>query len=216
MKMKTNKKINSKKIILISIIFLILLAITVFVSCIVILEKKNSNKEISKLTNNMGIIANVEEEEAIVVPMNDESEGVIEEQEEVEQNEEENNTKEQSKNEVKSTTNVSSNSTYYIKINVSENVLTIYTKDENGDYTKPVKAMVCSTGRATPKSGKYKITSYRREWNGLQGNVYGQYATQIIGNILFHSVPYTIRNDNSSLEWWEYDKLGTSASLRLH
>lgn len=43
--------------------------------------------------------------------------------------------------------------------------------------------------------------------------MYGQYATQITGNILFHSVPYTRKYDNSSLEYWEYDKLGTNASL---
>lgn len=42
--------------------------------------------------------------------------------------------------------------------------------------------------------------------------VYGQYCTQITGNILFHSVPYLTRGDNASLEYWAYDKLGTTAS----
>lgn len=106
-----------------------------------------------------------------------------------------------------------SNTTYYIKVNNLQNVVTIYKKDSNGNYTVPYKAMICSTGTATPAAGKmYKITTYKKRWNGLQGNVYGQYATQIIGNILFHSVPYTSKN-NSSLEYWEYDKLGTAASL---
>jgi hypothetical protein len=73
--------------------------------------------------------------------------------------------------------------------------------------------MVCSTGTSTPRAGeKYAITTYRKTWNGLKGNVYGQYAVQIVGNILFHSVPYTAKN-NSYLEYWEYDKLGTKASL---
>ena len=73
--------------------------------------------------------------------------------------------------------------------------------------------MLCSVGEATPKAGSmHKITTYKKRWNKLQGNVYGQYATQIVGNILFHSVPYTEEN-NSSLEYWEYDKLGTDASL---
>ena len=44
------------------------------------------------------------------------------------------------------------------------------------------------------------------------GNVYGQYACRITGSILFHSVPYE-KKDKSTLEWWEYDKLGTKASL---
>lgn len=42
--------------------------------------------------------------------------------------------------------------------------------------------------------------------------VYGQYCTQITGNILFHSVPYLSRGNNASLEYWAYDKLGTTAS----
>ena len=108
------------------------------------------------------------------------------------------------------------NTTYFIKINKLANVVTIYKKDENGEYTVPVKAMTCSTGTYTPAvakypNTKYKITGYRSRWGRLQGNVYGQYATQIVGNILFHSVPYTEKN-NSSLEYWEYDKLGTTAS----
>lgn len=111
------------------------------------------------------------------------------------------------------TKKLTSNTPYYIKINNSQNVVTIYTKDENGKYTVPFKTMVCSVGTATPSAGKsYKVTSYKNRWNGLQGNVYGQYATQIVGNILFHSVPYTAKN-NATLEYWEYDKLGTSASL---
>ncbi len=102
---------------------------------------------------------------------------------------------------------------YYIKVNRTQNVVNVYTVDENGEYTMPYKVMLCSTGTSTPKAGKkYKITSYRTLWNKLKGNVYGQYAVQITGNILFHSVPYTAKN-NSSLEYWEYDKLGTKASL---
>ena len=102
---------------------------------------------------------------------------------------------------------------YYIKVNIRQNVVNIYKKDENGDYSILETTMLCSTGTATPKAGKkFKITSYRTLWNKLKGNVYGQYAVQIYGNILFHSVPYTKR-DNSSLEYWEYDKLGEKASL---
>ena len=99
---------------------------------------------------------------------------------------------------------------YYIKVNYGANVVTIYTKDSNGNYTKPFKAMVCSSGTYTPTSGKYKI-QYRWRWLGLVGGVYGQYSTQIVGDILFHSVPYTAKSEDK-LEYWEYDKLGTTAS----
>ena len=94
------------------------------------------------------------------------------------------------------------NTTYFIRINKLANVVTIFKKDENGEYTVPVKAMTCSTGTYTPAvakypNTKYKITGYKSKWARLQGNVYGQYATQIVGNILFHSVPYTEKNSSS-------------------
>lgn len=101
---------------------------------------------------------------------------------------------------------------YYIIVNYSSNVVTIYEKDGEGKYTVPVKAMVCSTGSATPRGGVYKLTRSRFRWRALFGNVYGQYAVPIVGNILFHSVPYLTNGDPSSLEYWEYDKLGTTAS----
>lgn len=107
--------------------------------------------------------------------------------------------------------NNNSDKKYYIKVNNQANVVTIYKKDSKGKYTVPVKAMICSTGKATPKSGTYQI-QWRWEWLGLVGNVYGHYSTQIVGDILFHSVPYLRKGDPGSLEYWEYDKLGTSCS----
>ncbi len=107
-------------------------------------------------------------------------------------------------------TKISNTAPYYIVVNYSSNVVTIYGKDENNEYTRPIKAMICSTGIATPRSGIYKLGA-RSKWRALFGNVYGQYAVNIVGNILFHSVPY-LSTDNSTLEYWEYDKLGTSAS----
>lgn len=99
---------------------------------------------------------------------------------------------------------------YYIKINYTANVVTIYSKDDSGNYTIPVKAMVCSTGTATPTSGTYKMSSKYR-WHLLNGGVYGQYCTRITGHILFHSVPYS-KNSPDSLKYVAYDKLGTKAS----
>ena len=126
---------------------------------------------------------------------------------------EENNIKENYESIDQKVNKIENNSQYYIKINNAQNVVTIYKKDVNGEYSIPYKAMICSTGDATPAAGEiHKITTYKKRWNALQGDVYGQYATQIVGNILFHSVPYTAKN-NSALEYWEYDKLGTAASL---
>lgn len=99
---------------------------------------------------------------------------------------------------------------YYIKVNCKAQTVTIYTCNENGEYVIPIKAMLCSTGVATPNTGVYPICN-KYEWRSLVGNVYGQYSTRITGSILFHSVPYT-KQDKSTLEYWEYDKLGQPAS----
>lgn len=102
--------------------------------------------------------------------------------------------------------------TYHIKVNYGAQTVTIYTKDSSGKYTKPVKAMICSTGTYTPTSGTYK-TLAKGNWWGLYGDVYGQYATHIVDDILFHSVPYLTKGDRSSLEYWAYDQLGSRVSM---
>ena len=100
---------------------------------------------------------------------------------------------------------------YYIKVNYGAQVVTVYTKDANGKYTKPVRAMVCSTGTYTPTSGTYR-TLGKGNWWPLMGDVYGQYSTWICDDILFHSVPYLESGDKSSLEYWAYDQLGQRVS----
>lgn len=99
---------------------------------------------------------------------------------------------------------------YYLKVNYGANVVTAYKKDANGAYTVPVRAMVCSSGTATPRSGVYKLSTHYR-WKILMGGVWGQYSTRIVNGILFHSVPYTAPQNNA-LKYKYYDKLGTKAS----
>lgn len=101
---------------------------------------------------------------------------------------------------------------YAIKINRQENIVTIYTLDDKGYYTVPVKAMRCSVSPVgeTPE-GLFNI-QMKWEWLALFDNCYGQYVSQIEGDTLFHSVPY-IDTTKDSLETWEFNKLGTGASL---
>lgn len=100
---------------------------------------------------------------------------------------------------------------YYIEVIRNHNVVVVYGLDENNEYKKIVKVFVCSVGKnnKTP-TGTFK-TSDKAKWGWLVGNVYGQYYTRITGSILFHSVPY-YKKDKSTLEWEEYNKLGTAAS----
>lgn len=100
---------------------------------------------------------------------------------------------------------------YAIKVNKKKNVVTVYRLDQEGYYTIPYKAMVCSVGESgnTPM-GIYNLSD-RAEWLPLEGDVYGQYATRIVDDILFHSVPYFTQN-KGDLEIEEYNKLGQSVS----
>lgn len=107
---------------------------------------------------------------------------------------------------------VQTSSPYLIKVNRTQNLVTVYKKDSAGEYTKPYRAMVCSVGKSGNTPCGTFATTDRYTWRLLEGNVYGQYATRITGHILFHSVPYYTKN-KSDLESEEYNKLGSAASL---
>ncbi len=195
MKLKLNK--YAKTIILeCLIIIIVIILIITSIAKIKQAKKQEIIEEPIQLQENTNVLDSADD--LYIVDITDEN---IVQQEEVNNEEEKNNNKPVEENKPQ----------YYIKVNYGAQVVNIYKKDENGNYTVPVKAMVCSTGTHTPTSGVYTIPG-RWSWGLLQGNVYGQYVTKITGNILFHSVPYTQR-DASSLEYWEYDKLGTAASL---
>lgn len=101
---------------------------------------------------------------------------------------------------------------YAIKVNRQENIVTVYQLDAQGYYTVPVRSMCCSVSADDTTPLGLFTTSDRYEWALLEGGVYGQYAYKIYGGILFHSVPY-VMHSHSQLETWEYNKLGTGASL---
>lgn len=180
-------------------------------------EEQNYSKEIEEKSYNDIINNSVSNEikNEVKEVKNEVNKNIIsnENQNKKNTNENKQNNTSNDKNEVQqsSTKYPTGKTKYYIKVNYGANAVTIYKKDENGYYSIPVKAMVCSCGTATPKSGVYK-TSKGYEWGTLEGGTFGRYSTRIIGGILFHSVPYTSESEDS-LEYWEYDKLGTTASL---
>jgi hypothetical protein len=101
---------------------------------------------------------------------------------------------------------------YLIKVNRAYNTITIYEKDKKGAYTIPVKAMVCSVGTGNRTITGTFQTKAKYRWKLLMGDVYGQYATRIVGGILFHSVYYYENNNPASLSTKQYNKLGSAAS----
>lgn len=105
------------------------------------------------------------------------------------------------------------NQPYLVAVNRAMCTITVYKKDANGNYTVPTKAMVCSVGRSghqTP-TGRYNTTN-RYDWRLMVDGSYGRYAIRINGSIMFHSVCY-FKKDESKLEYEEYNKLGSPASL---
>lgn len=196
---------NYSKELIIIIITVILVIITIICGIYFINRENKDTQTFLPLENNT-IIEETENMERIIVVLNSENDD-----KENTNNEVNTTTDNITKPNVNSTTN-NTDETYYIKVNYTSNVVTIYSKDSNGNYTVPYKAMICSTGTSTPTSGVYPIQQ-KWEWLALFGDVYGYYTTQIVGNILFHSVPYLEKGNPASLEYWEYDKLGASASM---
>ena len=82
--------------------------------------------------------------------------------------------------------------TYKIIVDIEHQVTMVYTKDENGEYTVPVRYMLCSTGKddCTPK-GTFKMDNYRVRFSQFaRDKTYGQYWSQIRGAIYFHTILY--------------------------
>jgi uncharacterized protein YjdB len=98
---------------------------------------------------------------------------------------------------------------YLVKINKRQCTVTVYKQDKKGNYSVPVKAMVCSPGPATP-TGTFRLKEKIR-WHVLDGPCYGQYCSRITGGVLFHSVWY-YKQDPSTQAYYQYNRLGTLAS----
>lgn len=103
---------------------------------------------------------------------------------------------------------------YLVEVNKGSQIVTVYTIDQDGEYTVPVKYMLCSTGSDLDKfpDGLYKIKDKYR-WRRMLADTptYAQYCSRISGSFLFHSIPYSAaRCDALSVKG--YNELGTPAS----
>ena len=216
-KRKNFREEKFKKILEIIIFILILFVLILIFKNLHKSNNYNENKNLNNnsQTNEQEIIENnVETTENEITEETEPVDEITEETEPVDENVIDENAVKESKVENEKEIKENKNK-YYVKVNNTANVVTIYTKDAEGNYTVPVKAMICSIGTATPTSGKYKLNGTKHRWHTLFGHtpgtyVYGQYTTAIVGNILFHSVPYITKGDPSTLEYQEYDKFGIS------
>ena len=103
---------------------------------------------------------------------------------------------------------------YLIDINQGAQIITVFTLDEDGKYTVPVRYMICSTSKKVGKTpnGLFKTKdSYRWRQMYSEEMTYGQYCTRITGSFLFHSVPSS-SNNGSTMSVKDYNLLGQRAS----
>ncbi len=95
---------------------------------------------------------------------------------------------------------------YKITINTALNYVQIYTLDENNEYKKPYKTMLCSVSKSTA-TGLTKLDS-RYIWRPLDNGEFAQYACKSDTGIQLQSCPYTMMEHNK-LNTKVFNKLGT-------
>lgn len=103
---------------------------------------------------------------------------------------------------------------YAVTVDVKNQAVLVYERDENGKYTNLIKTMICSTGTVgTPSDVGEWITDGRRaSWCYFPAyGSHAKYWTKINPYIAFHSVIYN-RVDNMALSIKSYNKLGRRAS----
>lgn len=103
--------------------------------------------------------------------------------------------------------------TYKIIVDIEHQVTMVYEKDENGEYTIPVRYMLSSTGKddCTPK-GTFKMDKYHVRYSQfVRDKTYGQYWTQIRGAIYFHTILYSEFDTSTYIEE-VWNKIGTADS----
>ena len=172
--------IDKTKLTIITYVCFSIIILTIAISLNFMLLNKKPNEEEQ---NNIESEENQDKEDEDIVNSIDETN-----EEEIENEIEEENTIKNSTTPLKDNNQVPNTigaTPYYIKVNYGANVVTIYGKDNLGNYTVPVKVMICSTGDYTPPCAKYPKTIYttngdKYKWASLEGKVYGQYATRIV------------------------------------
>ncbi|MDO4419397.1 MAG: DUF5011 domain-containing protein [Ruminococcus sp.] len=108
---------------------------------------------------------------------------------------------------------------YAITVNEANCCVTVYTYNAEGKYTKPVRVMVCSTGKSKKtiedddESWVTNEITEKAEWVVLSDGNHYRYATYIGDELMFQSAPYS-KDSEDSLITEEYNKIGTPATAK--
>ncbi len=113
---------------------------------------------------------------------------------------------------------------YYVLLDLNNQIVTVYERDENGAYTKIVRQFLCTTGRTeidpndpedlgtpTPR-GVWKMGGRERFGKFANfGSEYARYWTQIVGSVYFHSIMFGNRTVET-MKRSAFSKLGSNVS----
>ncbi len=110
--------------------------------------------------------------------------------------------------------------TYKIIVDLKYQVVMVYAKDDNGEYTIPVRYMLCSSGADKSQSpvGTFEMKNYRVRFSRfVNTDSFGQYWSLITGRIYFHSVLYSSKDasDYSASSWNNLGKNVSHGCIRL-
>ena len=103
---------------------------------------------------------------------------------------------------------------FAITVDVRNQIVTVYTRDENGDYTIPVRQMLCSSGKkGTPSPvGDWVLNGRKANWCYFpKWGDYARYWTRINAKVAFHSPIYSATS-LSAMKIASYNMLGNRAS----
>ena len=103
---------------------------------------------------------------------------------------------------------------YHLVVDVTNQIVTAYARDEEGEYTVVVREMMCSSGTKENPSdaGDFVLSGYKTTWCYFpKWGDYARYWTRINSGIAFHSVIYNTV-DVMDLSIRSYNRLGNRAS----
>ena len=98
---------------------------------------------------------------------------------------------------------------YFVEVDITNQAVTVYSKDANGKYTNIVRQMTCTTGTPAKSGlGTWTMNGDKYRWGWFEKfKVWAQYCSRIHGSILFHSVLFG-KADPNTLRIGSYNGLG--------
>ena len=103
---------------------------------------------------------------------------------------------------------------YAITVDVNNQLVRVYARDDDGNYTTPYKTFLCSSGtRSNPSPvGTFVLNGRTARWSFFPTwGSYAQFWTRINSSVAFHSLIYNSVS-TSDLSVKSYNKLGSRAS----